>query len=80
LCSVRNTKHNIHTCVCVAVNDLILVYCLFTQVGLIYVFNLIVGTGALTMPGAFVAAGWLLGLFFVVVLAFMRSVHQAGAG
>lgn len=40
-------------------------------VGLIYVFNLIVGTGALTMPGAFLAAGWLLGLFFVVVLAFM---------
>ncbi|KAI0231299.1 hypothetical protein LSAT2_018338 [Lamellibrachia satsuma] len=40
-------------------------------VGLIYVFNLIVGTGALTMPGAFVAAGWLLGIGFVVVLAFM---------
>ncbi|KAK2189641.1 hypothetical protein NP493_101g09017 [Ridgeia piscesae] len=43
-------------------------------VGLIYVFNLIVGTGALTMPGAFVAAGWLLGLFFVVVLAFMSYI------
>ena len=45
-----------------------------SQVGLIYVFNVIVGTGALTMPGAFVAAGWLLGLVFVLVLAFMRSV------
>ena len=47
------------------------------QVGLIYVFNVIVGTGALTMPGAFVAAGWLLGLVFVLVLAFMRSVYYS---
>ncbi|KAI4470219.1 hypothetical protein MML48_1g17562 [Holotrichia oblita] len=29
-------------------------------VGIIYVFNLIVGTGALTLPSAFAKAGWLL--------------------
>ncbi|KAA8585544.1 hypothetical protein FQN60_004238, partial [Etheostoma spectabile] len=28
------------------------------QVGLVYMFNLIVGTGALTMPKAFATAGW----------------------
>ena len=28
--------------------------------GLIYIFNLIVGTGALTLPAAFHDAGWLL--------------------
>lgn len=40
-------------------------------VGLVYIFNLIVGTGALTMPAAFKDAGWLLSLIIVVVLAFM---------
>lgn len=40
-------------------------------VGLIYIFNLIVGTGALTMPHAFSQAGWLLSLIIVVALAFM---------
>ncbi|CAL1529890.1 unnamed protein product [Lymnaea stagnalis] len=40
-------------------------------VGFVYVFNLIVGTGALTMPAAFREAGWLLSLFGVIVLAFM---------
>ncbi|XP_013387562.1 transmembrane protein 104 isoform X2 [Lingula anatina] len=39
-------------------------------VGLVYVFNLIVGTGALTMPKAFSGAGWLLSLIMVVFLAF----------
>lgn len=38
-------------------------------VGLIYIFNLIVGTGALTMPNAFATAGWLLSLIMVVALA-----------
>ena len=38
-------------------------------VGLIYIFNLIVGTGALTMPNAFATAGWLLSLITVVLLA-----------
>uniref|UniRef100_A0A1E1X4U2 Putative amino acid transporter n=1 Tax=Amblyomma aureolatum TaxID=187763 RepID=A0A1E1X4U2_9ACAR len=40
-------------------------------VGLVYIFNLIVGTGALTMPAAFKDAGWLLSLIIVIVLAFM---------
>lgn len=40
-------------------------------VGLIYIFNLIVGTGALTMPKAFSKAGWLVSLVLVLILAFM---------
>uniref|UniRef100_A0A0B7AHL8 Amino acid transporter transmembrane domain-containing protein n=1 Tax=Arion vulgaris TaxID=1028688 RepID=A0A0B7AHL8_9EUPU len=40
-------------------------------VGFMYVFNLIVGTGALTMPAAFKEAGWLLSLLAIIVLAFM---------
>ncbi|GFR99824.1 transmembrane protein 104 [Elysia marginata] len=40
-------------------------------VGYVYVFNLIVGTGALTMPAAFEEAGWLLSLIAIVVLAFI---------
>ncbi|KAJ8317924.1 hypothetical protein KUTeg_003015 [Tegillarca granosa] len=39
--------------------------------GLIYIFNLIVGTGALTMPKAFQSAGWILSLIVIVCLAFM---------
>lgn len=40
-------------------------------VGLVYIFNLIVGTGALTMPAAFKDAGWALSLAIVILLAFM---------
>jgi len=39
--------------------------------GLIYIFNLIVGTGALTLPAAFHDAGWLLSIIIIVLLAFM---------
>lgn len=46
-------------------------FCWF-QVGLVYMFNLIVGTGALTMPKAFATAGWLVSLFLLVFLGFMR--------
>ena len=42
------------------------------QVGLIYVFNLIVGTGALTMPLAFARAGWAMGGALITILAFAR--------
>lgn len=42
------------------------------QVGLVYMFNLIVGTGALTMPKAFATAGWLVSLILLVFLGFMR--------
>lgn len=42
-----------------------------SMVGLVYIFNLIVGTGALTMPAAFKDAGWLLSLVIVIILAFM---------
>lgn len=43
-------------------------------VGLVYMFNLIVGTGALTMPKAFATAGWLVSLFLLVFLGFMSFV------
>lgn len=42
-----------------------------TVTGLVYVFNLIVGTGALTMPAAFSHAGWLVSLLVLLALAFM---------
>ncbi|XP_022095546.1 transmembrane protein 104-like isoform X2 [Acanthaster planci] len=38
--------------------------------GMIYVFNLIVGTGALTMPLAFARAGWAMGGALIAILAF----------
>ncbi|KAJ9589497.1 hypothetical protein L9F63_017314, partial [Diploptera punctata] len=40
-----------------------------TWMGLIYVFNLIVGTGALTLPAVFARAGWALGLPLICILA-----------
>lgn len=39
--------------------------------GLIYLFNLIVGTGALTLPAAFHNAGWILSTVILILLAFM---------
>lgn len=39
--------------------------------GLIYIFNLIVGTGALTLPAAFHDAGWFLSSVIIILLAFM---------
>ena len=39
--------------------------------GFVYIFNLIVGTGALTLPAAFHDAGWLLSTIIIVLLAFM---------
>ena len=40
-------------------------------VALVYVFNLIVGTGALTLPAAFHDAGWGLSSVIIILLAFM---------
>lgn len=45
-----------------------------TWIGLIFVFNLIVGTGALTLPAVFARAGWALGFVIVSVLAFISFV------
>ncbi|XP_076658069.1 transmembrane protein 104 homolog isoform X1 [Halictus rubicundus] len=45
-----------------------------TWVGLIYVFNLIVGTGALTLPAVFSRAGWALGLSIILILAFISFI------
>ncbi|XP_049869094.1 transmembrane protein 104 homolog [Pectinophora gossypiella] len=44
-------------------------------VGLIYIFNLIVGTGALTLPAAFARAGWSLSTISVVFLAFLSFMN-----
>lgn len=44
----------------------------FFQTGLIYVFNIIVGTGALTLPAAFNRSGWALGSILICFLAFVR--------
>ena len=44
----------------------------YLQVGFVYLFNLIVGTGALTMPLAFQNAGWMLSLIVIVLLAGFR--------
>uniref|UniRef100_A0A8R1I8C9 Aa_trans domain-containing protein n=1 Tax=Caenorhabditis japonica TaxID=281687 RepID=A0A8R1I8C9_CAEJA len=43
-------------------------------VGLLYVFNLIVGTGALALPKAFQTAGWLLSISLLTFSAFMSYV------
>ncbi|KAK2588254.1 hypothetical protein KPH14_004284 [Odynerus spinipes] len=45
-----------------------------TWVGLIYIFNLIVGTGALTLPAVFSKAGWALGFSVILILAFISFV------
>ncbi|XP_011639469.1 transmembrane protein 104 homolog isoform X1 [Pogonomyrmex barbatus] len=45
-----------------------------TWVGLVYIFNLIVGTGALTLPAVFSRAGWALGLSVILVLAFISFI------
>uniref|UniRef100_A0A914H0D6 Amino acid transporter transmembrane domain-containing protein n=1 Tax=Globodera rostochiensis TaxID=31243 RepID=A0A914H0D6_GLORO len=45
-----------------------------STVGLLYVFNLIVGTGALALPRAFQTAGYLLGLILLLVSAFTSYV------
>lgn len=48
-----------------------MIYSHTQQIGLIFVFNLIVGTGALTLPAVIAKAGWLLGSTFIVLLAFI---------
>ena len=40
--------------------------------GLIYIFNLIVGTGALTLPAAFHDAGWLLSSVIIILKDLLR--------
>ncbi|CAI5455310.1 unnamed protein product [Caenorhabditis angaria] len=43
-------------------------------IGLLYVFNLIVGTGALALPKAFQSAGWFLSISLLSFSAFMSYV------
>lgn len=42
------------------------------QVGLVYVFNLIVGTGALALPKAFQSTGYVLSVVLLLISAFTR--------
>lgn len=42
--------------------------------GFIFIFNLIVGTGALTLPGVFAKSGWCLGFIVVIILAFVSYI------
>ncbi|XP_030379559.1 transmembrane protein 104 homolog [Scaptodrosophila lebanonensis] len=43
-------------------------------VGFVFIFNLIVGTGALTLPGVFARAGWLLSLLIIILLAVISYI------
>ncbi|KAM7353143.1 transmembrane protein 104 homolog isoform 2-T2 [Cochliomyia hominivorax] len=45
-----------------------------TWVGFIFIFNLIVGTGALTLPGVFAKAGWFLSLIVIILLAIISYI------
>ncbi|XP_008488280.1 transmembrane protein 104 homolog [Diaphorina citri] len=45
-----------------------------TPTGLIYIFNLVIGTGALTLPKAVHETGWLLGSIFLVLICFFSSI------
>ncbi|XP_020616942.1 transmembrane protein 104-like [Orbicella faveolata] len=49
-----------------------------STVAFIYVFNLIIGVGALTMPKAFSNAGWMVAIVLTGVLCFMRLVRDRG--
>lgn len=42
--------------------------------GSIFLFNLIVGTGAIALPGALQNAGWIAGMILLIVLAFISCV------
>lgn len=41
---------------------------------MIFIFNLIIGTGALNLPAVLAKAGWLLGLVVIIFLAFMSYI------
>ncbi|XP_017467297.1 PREDICTED: transmembrane protein 104 homolog isoform X2 [Rhagoletis zephyria] len=45
-----------------------------SMIGFVFIFNLIVGTGALTLPFVFAQAGWLLSSLVVTLLAFISYI------
>lgn len=49
----------------------LILYLSGSKIGLVFLFNLIVGTGALTLPSAFAKTGWLLGLILITILGFI---------
>lgn len=46
-------------------------YIYYTQFAFVYIFNLVIGVGALALPLAFSSAGLVLGTVLIVALAFM---------
>lgn len=44
------------------------------QVSVVYVFNLVVGAGALALPQAFAQTGWVLGIMAIIILGMMSFV------
>lgn len=42
------------------------------QTGMIYIFNIIVGTGALALPNAFHEAGYVMSTVLLLILAVFR--------
>lgn len=63
---VNHSKGNVRICM--------YLHLLFPQIGFIFIFNLIVGTGALTLPGVFAKAGWLLSLIVIVLLGVISYI------
>jgi len=49
-------------------------FVIYIQVGFIYIFNLIVGTGALTMPKAFENSGVILSTILLIFLTLMSFI------
>lgn len=48
--------------------------CYSSTVGLIYLFNLLLGTGLLTIPAVFQSSGYILGLVVLVLLCFISYI------
>lgn len=42
---------------------------------MVFIFNLVVGTGALALPKAFSNAGWAISITVMVVVGFLRYVQ-----
>lgn len=52
-------------------SDIIIDVHVYTQFAFVYIFNLVIGVGALALPLAFSDAGLVLGSLLIVALAFM---------
>lgn len=50
---------------------------LYTQFAFAYIFNLVIGVGALALPLAFSQAGLVLGTLLLITLAFMSFITSS---